>query len=225
MSSALVDNEAAVSKASIIVIAKAPSPGRVKTRLCPPLTSEQAAGLAEAALCDTLHTVMRTRASAHLLALDGDPGRWLPPGIQILSQRGRGLGERIARAFQDAGGPALLIGMDTPQITTALLALSLDKLEESSTDAVLGPTADGGYWSIGLKKPDARAFLGVPMSSPSTGAAQWCRLKGLGLRVSLLPEARDVDLIEDAIAVARMAPMSLFASALAKTGHTPRVPV
>jgi glycosyltransferase A (GT-A) superfamily protein (DUF2064 family) len=99
----------------LLVIAKAPEPGRSKTRLCPPCSPEQAAALAEAALTDTLRAVAATPADERVLVLDGTPGDWLPEGFRVVPQRGDGLDERLAAAFADAGGPALLIGMDTPQ--------------------------------------------------------------------------------------------------------------
>ena len=197
---------------TLIVIAKAPAPGRSKTRLSPPLTLEGAALLAEASLRDTLSCVAAVPGERRVLALDGEPGSWLPAGFEVVPQRGDGLDERLAAAFEDVGGPALLIGMDTPQLRPALLQLALSRLEH--TDAVLGPALDGGYWAIGLREPCAELFTGVPMSSPSTCRAQLTRLAAHGLSVALLPPLRDVDLYEDARAVARMAPRSHFASAL-----------
>src|SRR5947209_16004252 len=107
--------------ATIVVLAKAPVAGRVKTRLCPPLMPQEAATLAEAALSDTLVAVLATRCARRVLALDGAPGLWLPTGIEVIGQRGERLDERISCAFDDVGGPALLIGSDTPQVSTTLL--------------------------------------------------------------------------------------------------------
>jgi glycosyltransferase A (GT-A) superfamily protein (DUF2064 family) len=83
---------------------------------------------------------------------------------------------------------------------------------------VLGPAPDGGYWAIGLREPDRRAFLGVPMSTAVTCRAQRTRLESLGLRVRDLPAVRDVDRIADAHAVAALAPSGRFARALAVVG-------
>jgi len=155
----------------LLVIAKAPAVGRSKTRLCPPCTFEEAARLAEAALADTLTAVAATRAARRVLVLDGEPGPWLPPGVDVIPQRGRGLDERLAAAFEDAGGSAFLIGMDTPQVTPALLERSMARLCHPAVDAVLGRSDDGGYWGIGLREPDPNMLLGVPMSRPDTCAA------------------------------------------------------
>jgi uncharacterized protein len=199
---------------ALIVIAKAPEPGRSKTRLCPPLTAEDAAGLAAAALADTLSAAAASPARRRVLALDGEPGPWVPPGFEVIPQRGDGLDERLASAFEDVSEPALLIGMDTPQVTPALLAGALRALVRPRTDAVIGPALDGGYWAIGLRRPARSLFSGVPMSSSETYEAQVARLREARLRVRTLVPLRDVDLIDDALAVAGLAPASRFAEAL-----------
>jgi len=204
--------------AALIVLAKAPRPGRSKTRLCPPCTPRDAAALARAALADTLDAVLATPAARRVLVLDGPVGDWLAPGVEVVAQRGAGLDERLAHAFADVGGPALLVGMDTPQVTARDLARGLERLATPGVDAVLGPATDGGYWAIGLREAQPRAFLGVPMSTAWTGRAQHERLRRLGLRVALLPALRDVDRIADARAVAALAPAGRFARALALTG-------
>jgi glycosyltransferase A (GT-A) superfamily protein (DUF2064 family) len=206
---------------ALLVISKAPAVGRSKTRLCPPCTFEEAARLAEAALADTLTAVAATRAARRVLVLDGEPGPWLPPGVDVIPQRGRGLDERLAAAFEDAGGSAFLIGMDTPQVTPALLERSMARLCHPAVDAVLGRSDDGGYWGIGLREPDPNMLLGVPMSRPDTCAAQRRRLRRLGLLVAELPGLRDADLIEDAWAVASAIPGSGFASMLREVLTTP----
>jgi uncharacterized protein len=203
---------------ALVVIAKAPRAGHSKTRLCPPCTPRQAAALARAALADTLEAVRATPAARHVLALDGEAGGWLPAGFEVIPQRGRGLDERLAHAFDDVGGPALLIGMDTPQVSSSDLREGLELLAAPATDAVLGPAPDGGYWAIGLREPDPRAFLGVPMSMAVTCSAQRARLASLGLHVRDLPAVRDIDRIADAHAVAALAPSGRFARALAMVG-------
>lgn len=198
---------------NLLVVAKAPVAGRSKTRLCPPCTPGEAAALAEAALADTLDAVAATGAR-HVLALDGEPGPWLPPGFRVFAQRGYGFDERLANAWDDAGGPCVQIGMDTPQVTTALLESAMAALDTAGTGAALGFATDGGWWALGLRRPDRRALLGVPMSTAFTGAAQLHRLRALALRVTPLPELRDVDRFDDALAVAAGAPASRFARVL-----------
>ncbi|MBA3807215.1 MAG: TIGR04282 family arsenosugar biosynthesis glycosyltransferase [Solirubrobacterales bacterium] len=207
---------------ALLVLAKAPRAGAVKTRLCPPLTPTQAAELAEAALLDTLTAVLATPGARAVLILDGEAGAWMPAGIDLLPQRTGDLATRLADAFADIAGPALLIGMDTPQVTPALLTRGLDLLQEPHNDAVLGHTDDGGYWAIGLRRGDRRVFEGVPMSTERTGIAQHQRLIDLGLRVGILPSLRDVDRFEDAQAVCREAPDTRLAHALAEISRALR---
>ena len=203
------------ARATLLVIAKSPQPGRVKTRLCPPCTAEEAAGLAEAALTDTLEVLASTPARRHVIALDGPAGPWLPANFDVVAQRGRGLAERLAHAFAHVRGPAFLVGMDTPQLTEALLSDALATLASPGTDAVLGPALDGGWWGMGLRRPDGRVFENVEMSTAQTHCEQQARLFELGLRTRGLAPLRDVDDFHDALAVAAAAPTTRFAHAVA----------
>ncbi|MER5525689.1 DUF2064 domain-containing protein [Streptomyces sp. NPDC002677] len=201
---------------TLLVIAKEPRPGRVKTRLTPPFSPEQAAALAEASLADTLRAVAEAPATRRVLVLDGNPGPWLPPGFDVVPQCAGGLDERLAHAFAGCTGPALLIGMDTPQVTPALLTVDF-----ADRDAYFGPAEDGGFWALGLADPDPALLRGVPMSAPETGAVQRRRLAAAGLRVADLPRLRDVDTAADAVAVAALVPHGRFAACLARcTAHS-----
>ena len=204
---------------TLLVIAKQPVPGRVKTRLVPPCTHEQAAALAEAALADTLHTAAAVPARRRVLVLDGEPGPWLPPGFDIVPQCGGPLDERLANAFAGAGGPALLIGMDTPQVTPGLLAAATAPLTSGAADATFGLAADGGFWLLGLREVDPALVLGVPMSQPYTGSLQLARLQQAGLRVLLLPELTDVDTAAEAARIAAEIPDSRFAACVRSLGE------
>lgn len=187
---------------TLLVIAKEPVPGRVKTRLTPPYTPRQAARLAEAALADTLDLAARLPVRRRVLVLAGRPGAWLPDGFEIVPQSDGGLDERIAAAFARCDGPALLIGMDTPQLTRELLWPALAPDAWDGCDAWYGPAADGGFWALGLAVPDPGLVRGVPMSTPDTGAHQRARLLEAGLVVRDLPVLRDVDTAQDAAEIA-----------------------
>lgn len=208
--SAAVDGR--TSGTTLIVLAKAPVPGRVKTRLTPPYTPEEAARIAEASLADTLDAALATPVRRRLLVLDGEPGPWLPPGIEVLPQCAGGLDERIAAAFAACSGPALLIGMDTPQVSPALLAPAL--VDPRPGEAWFGPAEDGGFWALGLTDPDPALLLGVPMSVSETGRVQRQRLSDAGLAVRELAWLRDVDTARDARLVAAEAPHGRFARSL-----------
>lgn len=205
----------------ILVMAKAPVPGRVKTRLCPPCTPEQAAQLARAALADTLDAVAGCGVRRRILALDGEPGAWLPPGFDVVAQAPGSFAQRLAAAWEAAGGPGLQIGMDTPQVTAALLDDALGALDGAGS--ALGPATDGGWWAIGLRRPEPDAFLGVPMSTSETGAAQQRRLRALGLDVALLPTLSDFDTAEELAAVAGAGPHTRTAVLARDLGLVPAV--
>lgn len=198
-------------------MAKAPVPGRVKTRLCPPCSPDEAAALAAAALADTLAAVVACGADRRILALDGEPGPWLPSGFELVAQRGSGFDHRLEAAWADAGGPGFQIGMDTPQLSGPDLDAALEMLERRRTApagpgavtvdvAVLGPACDGGWWGLGVSRPRAGMFAGVPMSTSGTGAAQRARLEQLGMDVTLLAQHRDIDTVADLVAVAATMP-------------------
>jgi rSAM/selenodomain-associated transferase 1 len=204
-----------VTAPQLLLIAKAPVPGRVKTRLCPPCTPAQAAAIAAASLADTVDVLDTGPACRRVIVLDG---RYpTPAGWSAVPQRGDGLGERLANAYADTtlpGTPSVLVGMDTPQLTRAHLTAAAGTL--TGANAVLGPASDGGWWLLGLNDPAHAAVLAdVPMSTPDTGARTLAALRRLGLSVALLDTLRDVDTAADARAVAALRPHGRFAVAVA----------
>ncbi|WP_222117690.1 DUF2064 domain-containing protein [Nocardioides sp. SLBN-35] len=200
----------------ILVTAKAPVPGLVKTRLARDVGDRTAAGLAAAALLDTIDTCVAAvgAASCHL-ALAGDlaaavRGEEISSALArwtVRAQRGRTFADRLATAHAATPGPVLQIGMDTPQVTPADLTAAADLLE--AHDAVVGPAYDGGWWLLGLQDPTLAARLRtVPMSQPDTCART---IAALASGVVTTRTLRDVDTIADAAVVARTAPRSRFA--------------
>lgn len=199
---------------TVIVIAKETVPGRVKTRLNPPLTHEQAAVLAAASLDDTLDVIGALPASRCILAFDGN---LLPLGsesFEVINQVSGDLDMRLGAIFDECTGPTVLVGMDTPQLTADQLAPVFHDWPDD-IDAWLGFANDGGYWAIALREPDGSLIRGVPMSQDDTGALQLASLRRAGLRVGFLDELIDVDTIADAHAVAALVPNSRFGRALA----------
>jgi glycosyltransferase A (GT-A) superfamily protein (DUF2064 family) len=192
------------------VIAKSPVAGRVKTRCCPPCTPEQAADLAVASLADTLDAVRMSGATRRVVALDGRPGPWLPAGFDVVAQCGGGLGERIDHALGAIGSPAVLIGMDTPQVTAACLDRALQLVSDRETEAVVGPARDGGFWALGLAAPSPGLCATVPMSTTSTVARLRGELRRRVLTWRELDELMDFDDVESAAAVAATLPGSRF---------------
>jgi uncharacterized protein len=197
---------------TLIVLAKEPVAGRVKTRLVPPFSHGQAAALAAAALRDTLRTAAGVDAEHRVLVFSGDARGWAPDGWQVVPQVGGELDVRLAAAFTDAGsGPTVLIGMDTPQFRPDQLPAFDDGYQ-----ACLGMAVDGGFWAIGFADPGmaAAAVPGVQMSTSRTGADQLARMRAGGLTVQLLEPLLDVDTAAAAKIVADAAPDSEFARCL-----------
>ncbi|SOJ53289.1 2-phospho-L-lactate guanylyltransferase [Mycobacterium simulans] len=194
----------------MLVVAKAPEPGRAKTRLAATIGDHLAANIAAAALLDTLDAVAAAPVAARVVALTGDLDaaagaddiRRRLESFTVIPQRGDDFADRLANAHADAadGYPVLQIGMDTPQVTAELLADCARRLLE--TPAVLGMAFDGGWWVLGLRTPAAAQVLrGIPMSTPDTGRLTLKALRNNGIDVATLSPLVDVDLIEDIAAV------------------------
>lgn len=200
---------------TLVLIAKEPLPGKAKTRLHPPLTLEQAAQVAEAAIDDTLRALRPLPATRRILLFDGAVR---PPGseeYELLPQVGGTLDLRLGAAFDAGDGPMILVGMDTPQLTAAHLAPAFERWD---VDAWFGPASDGGFWALGMREPRGDLIRGVPMSTERTGADQLDRLLSAGLTVGMLPQLDDVDTISDARLVAALAPATRFARVLREFG-------
>jgi glycosyltransferase A (GT-A) superfamily protein (DUF2064 family) len=184
---------------TVVVMAKECVPGRVKTRLTPPYTPEQAAAIAAASLRDTL-AVFDAVPCERVLSIDGHPG-FETPGWSIRPQPGGGLDARIADAMDGCRGPTLVVGMDTPHLTASLLAGPLERWD-ADVDAWFGPATDGGYWVLGLREPDGDMVRGIPMSRADTGDLQRARLREAGLRTRELAALTDIDDADSLAAVA-----------------------
>lgn len=198
---------------TVLVVAKAPVPGIAKTRLVPAVGPQVAADIAAAALLDTLDAVAATPAAARVVALTGDLAaarreseiRSRLTNFVVIPQRGTDFADRLANAHADAAAaagphPVLQIGMDTPQVTPALLTRCCEAL--LSSPAVLGMATDGGWWVLGVHTPTTADVLrAVPMSRPDTGAVTLRALRDTGITVTLVDELRDVDVIDDVAAV------------------------
>lgn len=213
---------------TVLVVAKAPEPGRAKTRLAATVGDRVAAEIAAAALLDTLDAVAAAPVAAKVVALTGDLDnaamsaeiRDRLSAFTVIGQRGDDFAERLAHAHAQAGRlfpgyPVVQIGMDTPQVSGELLADCARRLldAESVSTAVLGLACDGGWWVLGVHTPAAAQRLrGVPMSRPDTGDLTLKALHDNGIQVTLVQRLADVDVVEDVSAVRdECAPQSRFA--------------
>lgn len=223
--------------ATFLVIAKAPVPGSVKTRLTPAYSEHEAAALAAAALLDTLEAVRqaarlgRADGPVPVVALAGDLDQApaaadLRTGLAeftVIGQDGTGLGPRLAHAHRTAAGElgaTVQIGMDTPQVRSATLAQAAALIvSPDGPDAVLAPAVDGGWWLLALRRAgDARVIADVPTSTAETGQLTLAALRRAGLRVDLMPALRDVDEPADVELVAASAPGTRFADLARRLG-------
>ena len=204
----------------LLVLAKEPIAGLVKTRLCPPCSPSEAAAIAEAALADTLQAAVASGADRVVVSLDGRPGAWCPAGVEVVDQGQGTLSDRLAATWRSTRGPALQIGMDTPQADASILAAAMAQLVDGPDTAVLGQAVDGGWWAVGMLEPHPEVFAGVPTSQTDTGRRQLSRLVESGLATGLLPRLRDVDAWADAVAVAALCPGSRFGSAVRRVSET-----
>jgi len=199
---------------NLVLIAKETIAGKVKTRLHPALSLEQAAILAAASITDTLRAVEDLPATRRILLFDGQNTPAEASDFDVIHQVEGTLDVRLATLFNDLTGPTVLIGMDTPQLTAAMLAPAFETWP-TDVDAFFGPASDGGFWAIGLDAPAGDLILGVPMSQDNTGQIQLDRLINAGLSVQILEELTDVDTIQNARDVAALIPQSTFARTLA----------
>ena len=203
---------------AVLVVAKAPVPGLAKTRLAATVGVEAAADIAAAALLDTLDAVASAPVAARIVAMTGDLSAAMRSAeirnrladFIVIEQRGEGFGDRLANAHADAavaggGLPVLQIGMDTPQVTGELIAECAVALVDA--DAVLGMATDGGWWVLGLTRPEtAECLRTVPMSTAETGAVTLGALRNTGMGVELVAELADVDTVDDVEGVRRACP-------------------
>lgn len=212
---------------TLLVVAKAPVPGLAKTRLMKAMTADQAAGIAAAALLDTLDAVARTPARRRVVAMTGrvadaarsDEVREALSHFTVVEQRGDDFATRLVNAHHDAfdGDPIVQIGMDTPQVTPALLTSVCSSLLRTPDHCVLGPALDGGWWVLGVPNPTWVIPVGsVPMSQSNTGALTRSAIENAGGRVELVEALLDADELEDLQTVADLcASGSNFARAVA----------
>jgi rSAM/selenodomain-associated transferase 1 len=226
-------------EAALVIFAKAPIPGQVKTRLSPPLTPDEAASLHGSFVLDMLERSSRlakpTQGKTKAAALD----RFLActpssehvffkvmeerQGVRLIDQIGEDLGARMRHAFDAVFAlgyqRVLLVGTDLPTLPESSFAQALTLLGKH--DLVLGPSFDGGYFLIALTRPSPELFTGIPWSTDQVCAQTQKKADDLGLRTALLPAWRDVDTIADLRAIIEEAGLEARGKGQeAKTGST-----
>ncbi|HEV8674399.1 MAG TPA: TIGR04282 family arsenosugar biosynthesis glycosyltransferase [Methylomirabilota bacterium] len=194
------------ARVAVAVMAKVPTAGEVKTRLCPPLTPVQAATLARCFLQDRVEQLGALEAADPLVAFAPPEGEaemreLLPNAVRLVPQSGADLGARLDRLLSDLladGYPgAIAVDADSPTLPTAFLGRACAHLLDETADVVVGPCEDGGYYLLGLRRPAPALFREMPWSTPAVLDETLARARRLGLRVALLPAWFDVDREED----------------------------
>jgi len=189
---------------SIVIMAKAPVPNEVKTRLTPPLRPEEASSLYHGFLLDKIEQIKSINGARRFVAYT--PGaaeaffrNIIPPGFSLFSQVGTDLGERLAnvsgKLFAQGAEKVLILDSDTPNLPTDYIRDGISRLDE--VDVVLGPCEDGGYYLIGMRKFVPEIFNGIPWSTSEVAESTIRKAQALDLTVSLLPEWYDVDTVMD----------------------------
>ncbi len=213
---------------TLLVVAKAPEPGKAKTRLAATVGDRVAAEIAAAALLDTLDAVAAAPVAARVVAFTGDLDgaacaaeiRQRLESFTVIAQRGEQFADRLANAHADSadGYPVLQIGMDTPQVTAELLSGCARELLDAP--AVLGLAHDGGWWALGVAEPGmAECLRAVPMSRADTGELTLQALRRSGVEVTRVQPLPDVDVVDDVAAVREACgPRSRFARATLAAG-------
>jgi rSAM/selenodomain-associated transferase 1 len=200
-------------KLLLVVVAKAPVPGRVKTRLVPHLTPEEAAGLYRCFLQDRITTIQTLQdvelaiaytpvdAMAAFVPFSGN-------GLGLFPQKGRDLGERLNNIFveklSEGFNAVSIIDSDSPDLPVSAIRESFERLMSDQTDVVFGPCDDGGYYLVGMRRPHPELFFDIPWSTEAVLANTLERARGLGVRTDLLPMWNDLDTIEDLIQFYKM---------------------
>ncbi|HEX8750187.1 MAG TPA: TIGR04282 family arsenosugar biosynthesis glycosyltransferase [Nitrospira sp.] len=205
-----ISSQHSALSAALVIFAKAPIPGQVKTRLCPPLTHDEAATLHGSFVLDTLE---RTNVAVIKLKVPFDRYLACTPsstlvffkimeerqGVKLIDQEGQDLGERMHRAFEAfflrGYRHVLIVGTDVPSLPLSYYQQALELLEKH--DLVLGPALDGGYYLIGLNQSAPTLFENMPWSTDQVLPLTRAKAESLGLRIALLPEWRDIDRVED----------------------------
>ena len=190
-----------MAQTAVVIMAKAPQAGTVKTRLCPPLSPQTAASLYRAFLLDKIAQVGELAHAQATLAYTPAESRAvfaeLAPHCLLIPQQGAELGERLhnsfARCFAAGYTSVLAIDSDTPNLPTAYLQQAVDLIAAPQTDMVIGPTEDGGYYLIGMRQFHGRLFEAIDWSTERVFRQTIARAGEIGLPVAALAEWYDVD--------------------------------
>ena len=192
----------------LVVVAKAPVPGQVKTRLIPHLTSEEAADLYRCFLEDRIIAMNSLKGVDLAVAYTPADARNMFTAFSrnefsLFSQKGQDLGERLNRIFEeklaDGYDAVSIIDSDSPDLPASTVQESFNRLLTNQTDVVFGPCHDGGYYLVGMRKPHPQLFCDIPWSTETVLANTLETAEKIGVKTTLLPRWNDLDTFEDLI--------------------------
>lgn len=221
---------------ALIIFARQPVPGQVKTRLARDVGHDVATEAYRAMLADTLEVAAGVGAARRMIFWGGEGGGPADDfdgcGFEHFIQAGTGLGARMsgafARAFEAGARHCCIMGSDSPSLPPEFIRQAFALLERDEADVVFGPCDDGGYYLLGLSSPQPQLFDDIAWSTPLVLAASMRRARVSGLRIALLPGWYDVDTLADLRRLAtagdggatatRKVAMKIFAGCLEKAG-------
>jgi uncharacterized protein len=198
------------AEAALIIFAKAPIPGQVKTRLCPPLTPDEAATLHGSMVLDVLEQTRSAGCDRFLACAPSEDHVFFKimeerHQVRLIPQLGEDLGHRMCEAFRSIFAlgyqKAILIGTDVPALAARPVIQALELM--TSHDVVIGPALDGGYYLIGLRRLEPGLFTDIPWSTDRVSTATQEKARTLQLLLGLLPPQRDLDTVEDVLAIVK----------------------
>ena len=199
-------------KELLVVVAKAPQPGEVKTRLLTNLTPEEATDLYGCFIRDRIREISRLQGIDLAIAYTPEGSkdyfaRFLSNGFQLFPQQGRDLGERLHNIFVQQLGQGYrsvcIIDSDTPDLPRSLVARAFQWLAEDVADAVFGPCEDGGYYLVGLRQVQSVLFADIPWSTDQVLPLSLQKAAANGMHTRLLPQWNDLDTVDDLLAFYR----------------------
>lgn len=182
---------------ALIVFSRAPGRGGVKTRLVPPLSRGEAEELHRRFTTDMLRLAEGINSHLFLATTRSPEAEELARGFhaRIMFQRGRHLGERMrgcfSEVFSSGYSSAVMVGTDIPTLPSSFIRRAFEELEE--TQVVIGPSTDGGYYLLGLKRPYRGLFGGIEWGGSRVLSQTLSRIRALGIKPACLPPWYDVD--------------------------------
>ena len=192
----------------LVIVAKEPLPGKVKTRLFPKFSPAIAAELYRCFLYDRIQEVSTLNGVARAIAYTPEDARetfttLALDGFELFAQRGKHLGERLHNIFLEKLSQRYkavsIVDSDSPDLPKSLMQESFELLLSKQADIVFGPCYDGGYYLVGMRKPYPELFRNIPWSTENVLSVTLEKARKMGLNVKLLSTWNDLDTFEDLI--------------------------